>query len=113
MIQQFLEIGRQFGSARKIETFAIQVADTSVQTIRLRIVGCIVAMTTSEARGFIRARAGHEIRRQTRISLSRQRAVGSDWEARVVRLATEKVIPLVLRPRTDKYTTNSQSRVAA
>jgi len=113
MIQEFLEIGRQFGSTRKIEMFANQVAETSVEKIRLCIVGCTAAMTTSETRGYIRARAGHEIRRQTRIFLSRQRTTGSDWEARVVSLATEKVIPLVLRPRPDKHTIKSPSYVAA
>ena len=113
MIQHFLEIGRQFGSARKIEMFAMRVAETSVEKIRLRIVGSTAAMTTSETRGFIRARAGHEIRRQTRILLSRQQSAGRDWETRVIRLATEKVIPLVLRPRLDKPIIQLPSHMAA
>ena len=113
MIQHFLEIARQFGSARKIESIAMQVAETSTEKIRLRTVGCTAAMTTSETRGFIRARAGHEIRRQTRIFLSRQQSAGSDWETRVIRLATEKVIPLVLRPRHDKHIIQPQSHMAA
>jgi hypothetical protein len=113
MIQHFLEIGRQFGRARKIEAIAMQVAETSMEKIHLRIVGCTAAMTTSETRGFIRARAGHEIRRQTRILLSRQQSAGSDWETRVIHLATEKVIPLVLRPRPDKHIIQPPLYVAA
>ncbi len=97
MMQRFLKIGWQIGTVHKVESQAIQVAVTSVEGVRRRIEGCIASMSTSEARGFIRARAAQEIRRQTRILLAGQRTAASDWEARIVRQATEKVIPLVLR----------------
>ena len=113
MIQRLLEVRWQWGSERKIDSLATQVAETSVEGVRPRIVGCMAAMTTSEARGFVRARAAQEIRRQTRILLARQQKTGTDWEARVVRRATEKVILFVLRPRHDVSSITSSVRVAA
>jgi len=113
MIQWFLEIGRQIGSTRKIESLALQVAETSVAGVHLRVLGCLATMTTSEARGFIRARAGQEIRRQTRILLARQQQPGNDWEARIVRLATEKVIPLMLHPQRARPSLRPSQNVAA
>ena len=113
MMRRFLEIRWPIGSVRNIESLAIQVAETSVAGVRLRVVGRIDAMTTSEARGFIRARAAQEIRCQTRILLARQLKMGNGWEARVVRRATEKVIPLVLRPRHNMSAIPPFSSVAA
>jgi len=113
MMQRFLENRWPFGNSRKIESLASQVAKISVEGVHFRIVGCLAAMTTSEARGFIRARAAQEIRRQARILLSHQQNSGSDWETRIVRCATEKVIPLVLRSQHEMPVSQPASKKAA
>ncbi|HEX6963290.1 MAG TPA: hypothetical protein VF175_15590, partial [Lacipirellula sp.] len=59
--------------------------------------GRISSMSVCEARGYIRARAAGEIRRQARLAFSQQPGVDAAWEPLVVLRATERVAPLALR----------------
>ena len=95
MTGQFLRI---LGSRRRLMDGVVRlVAEQSVATV-CRVVGTRIAgMSLCEARGYIRARAGLEIRRQTRAALSRELSADAAWENAVVARATERVVALVMR----------------
>jgi hypothetical protein len=63
-------------------------------------------MSLCEARGYIRARAARELRRQCRILIARQPQVGPHWETAISQRAADRVAPLALR----RLTANSRQR---
>jgi hypothetical protein len=95
MTGQFLRI---LGSRRRLMDGVVRlVAEQSAAAV-CRIVGDRVSgMSLCEARGYIRARAGLEIRRQTRAALSRELNADADWQNAVVTRATERAVALVMR----------------
>lgn len=109
MIQLLREFGSGFGSSRKIDSLARQIAELSADGVRKQIEGHTTSMTSAEARGFVRARASRIVRCQARLLLTHHEKVRPDWSPRIVRRAIEQVVPLVLKP----YATSSQSRRAA
>ncbi len=109
MIQPF----KEFGHSRKIRSLAKMVAEQSVEGVCQRIAGHTTLMTTSETRGFIRARAARVIRRQARLLLSRQKDAQENWTRQTVCRATEQVIPLVLRQLSQSNSRASAARTAA
>jgi hypothetical protein len=82
---------------RAIETLVRQVADASVEGV-LRIARDRMAgMSPCEARGYLRGRAGAEIRRQARRAFARELGVQPVWQVEVIGRAAELVPALALR----------------
>jgi N-acetylglutamate synthase-like GNAT family acetyltransferase len=73
------------------------VAEQSVAAVCRVVSSRIPEMSLCEARGYIRARAGLEIRRQSRFGLWRELGVDAAWENAVVARATERVVAQVMR----------------
>ncbi len=84
-------------SSRRIDTLTRQVVDLSVESVCQLVCGHVESMTFSEARGYVRARAGRIVRKQARLVIGRQRGAEQAWEDAVTRVATEQLVPLVLR----------------
>jgi len=82
---------------KEIDSLSRQVVESSIDGVCQRVIDRMDHMTLSEARGYIRARATSTIRRQTRLILSRQENASPTWGPSIVRSATERVVPLVLR----------------
>jgi hypothetical protein len=110
MTGQFLRI---LGSRRRLMDGVVRlVAEQSAAAVSRVVAGRIHGMSLCEARGYIRARAGVEIRRQTRAAISRE--VNSDmaWENAVAARATERVVALVMRQLVVKQLTTRQAAAA-
>ncbi len=84
-------------SANQIDTLSHQVADLSVQCVCELVCGHVEGMTFSEARGYVRARAGRIVRKQARVVIGRHAGAEQAWVDAVTRAATEQLVPLVLR----------------
>lgn len=89
-----------FGAARSqrhaIDAIVQQVSEGSVEAVERLVRRRVAGMGPSEARGYIRARAGREIRRQVRVAVASRPELGGVWESIAVR-ASERIAPLVLR----------------
>ena len=93
------EIAKLFGvtSSRKVEALIKQVADASIAPVCERLAEEMDAMSLPEARGYIRARAARVVRRETRIAINRLPKTEVVCSEVIIRSATEKLVPLVLR----------------
>ena len=74
-----------------------QVVDASIAGACEKVAAKVHFMSLSEARGYIRARAAEVVRRESRIALSRASNSGAYCLKAVVRTATERLIPIVLK----------------
>lgn len=94
-------LSRHFGVAarrrRSLDALVRHVAEASVEAVSQLVSERVGTMSVCEARGYVRARAAAEIRRQARLAFSRQPGVDPVWESLVVLRATERVAPLALR----------------
>lgn len=81
----------------KIEALARQVAEVSLDEVACLVASRIEEMTLSEARGYVRARSAAVVRRQTRLAVNRHPQATVEWQTAIVRAATDKIIPQVLR----------------
>jgi hypothetical protein len=94
-------LNRQFAVAarrrRALDALVRRIAEASVEAVCQLVGDRIALMTVCEARGYVRARAGREVRRQARLAFSQQPGVNSAWEPLVVLRAAERVAPLALR----------------
>jgi len=84
-------------SSSQVDSLARQVADLSLESVCQRVCGHVEGMTFSEARGYVRARAGHVVRKQARMAISRHPTAEQAWVDAIARPATEQLVPLVLR----------------
>lgn len=96
MLEAVVKIFRSEPSAR-VNAIARQVVDESVEDVAQLVTSRMDGMTLSEARGFVRARSAQIVRRQTRLAINRNPSAESDWNALIIRSATERLVPLVLR----------------
>jgi hypothetical protein len=85
---------------RSLDSLVRQVAEASVEAVCLLVGERIESMTLCEARGYVRARAGREIRRQARAAFANQPGMDPVWETLVVLRAAERIAPLALRKLT-------------
>jgi len=81
----------------KIEALARQVAEGCVEDVAQLVAGRVEDMTLSEARGYVRARSAAIVRRHTRLAIVRLPHAVQAWSTGIVRSATERIIPQVLR----------------
>ncbi len=96
----FSSIARLFRSTMPsgaIDALVRQIAELSLEGVVERVSDRIDEMTLSEARGYVRARAAHVVRRQTRQAISQHQEATEDWSEAIVPAATERLVPLVLR----------------
>jgi hypothetical protein len=91
-----------------IDALVRQVAEASVEVVCRMTADQVIGMGPCEARGYIRGRAGREIRRQARVALSRHMGVDAAAAAAIVARAADRVPSLVLRRLTAAF-----QRVAA
>lgn len=84
-------------SASRIDALSRQVADASIDEVCSLVSGQIESMTFSEARGYVRARAPRIVRKQTHLAIQQIAAGRASWTDAVVRAATERMIPLVIK----------------
>jgi hypothetical protein len=82
---------------RSLDALVRHVAESSVEAVYRLVADRIESMSVCEARGYVRARAGREIRRQARLAFSNQPGLNQAWETLVVLRATERVAPLAMR----------------
>jgi hypothetical protein len=95
MTGQFLRI---LGSRRRLMDGVVRlVAEQSAAAVSRVVAGRIHGMSLCEARGYVRARAGVEVRRQTRTALCREVNSDAAWKNAVAARATERVVALVMR----------------
>jgi hypothetical protein len=94
-------LGQFFAAARSrrqaIDALVRQVAEASVAGVCTLVAERVAEMGPFEARGYIRGRAGREIRRQARLVLGRRPAVEQAWQSVVVARATDRLPALTLR----------------
>ncbi|MDC0936536.1 hypothetical protein OAS39_09625 [Pirellulales bacterium] len=95
MIPRFL-LSLLDNPARRLDPLARQIADLSSAAVLNLVAGRTDRMTLCETRGYIRARAACEIRRQVRLSLANGSA-DAGLGPQLVRKATDRVVPVVLR----------------
>lgn len=81
----------------KVEALARQVVDTSRAGATQLVTAELAEMSLSEARGFVRARCGRLLRRHTRMAINNHPEANHGWTPQVLRIATEQLIPVVLR----------------
>jgi hypothetical protein len=82
---------------RMLDGLVTRIVELSAPAVCALVADRLVGMTLCEARGYIRARSGREIRRQVRLAFSQQSGINAAWEPLVVLRAAEKVTPAVLR----------------
>jgi hypothetical protein len=85
---------------RSLEALVRHVAESSVQAICQLVADRVESMSLCEARGYVRARASREIRRQARLAFANQPGIDPSWETLVVLRATERAAPLALQQLT-------------
>ena len=95
MIPRFL-LSLLDNPARRLDPLARQIADLSSAAVLNLVAGRTDRMTLCETRGYIRARAAGEVRRQVRLSLASGGAE-PEFTPELVRKVTDRVVPLVLR----------------
>ena len=87
---------------KQIDALSRQVADLSMEGVCQLVSGPIQSMTFSEARGYVRARAGRIVQKKALQVINQNpgaqtRTTESAWVDDVVHAATEQLVPLVLR----------------
>lgn len=82
---------------RMLDSLVAHVVESCAPAVIELVAERLRGMTLCEARGYVRARAGREIRRQTRMAFANQPGMNAGWEPLVVLRASEKVAPVVLR----------------
>jgi hypothetical protein len=95
---------------RVLDSLVRRIADASVEAICQLVGDRIQTMSVCEARGYVRARAAGEIRRQARLAFTQQPGVDASWETLVVLRATEYVAPLALRQLGSSRTRQDRSK---
>ena len=81
----------------KTEALAKQVADASHAPAIQLVAGSLSELSLAEARGYVRARCGRLVRRQTRLAIHGHPEATAAWAPVVVDIATERLIAQVLR----------------
>ncbi len=84
-------------SSRRVAAMSRQVAEMSVEDVCAAVGGKVESMSLSEARGYVRARAAGIVRKQTRLVVAQDASMRPMGAEAVARMATELLVPLVLR----------------
>ncbi len=84
-------------SSEVVDAIVRQVAELSVEGVCGLVETHVEEMSLSEARGYVRARAVCIVRQQTRAAISRHPKASEAITDMVVRAATERILPTVLR----------------
>ena len=95
------------------DALAKQVVEASQSDVSKLVGDAVIEMSLAEARGFIRARSGLIVRKQTRIALGSHPQADSAWSPEIIRTATERLIPLVLRDLRVGVPRHVEIRIAA
>ena len=93
-------IAKLLGAVSSVKTDQLvkQVSEASIASVCERVAQHIEEMSLSEARGYVRARAARVVRRETRLAISRLSSnVDASQADNVVRAATERLVPVVIR----------------
>lgn len=91
-------ISRLLGSVGNgAEPLIRQIADSSLAEVCRQVEGRLQDMSLAEARGYIRARATQIVMHEARLAIANSRDVEYASMADIVRQATERLIPQVLR----------------
>ncbi len=98
-IAKLLAIVKLSGGVPTNRTHAVvrQVVDASLERVSLLVNDRVEGMTFSEARGYVRVRAFALVRKQARSMAIPQANESPLWGDEVARLATEQLLPRVLR----------------
>jgi hypothetical protein len=98
MTGQFVGVA---GSRRRLMDAMVRlVAERSLAAVSNLVDGRMDGMSLCETRGYIRARAGQVVRRQSRAVMQCENAARAAWENALVARATERVVALVVRQGT-------------
>jgi hypothetical protein len=79
------------------EPLVRQIAEQSLAEVCQRVEGRLHGMSLAEARGYIRARASQIVMHEARLAIANSPDVEFTAMADVVRQATERLIPQVIR----------------
>jgi hypothetical protein len=86
------------GSVRdSAEPLIRQIADRSLAEVCHQVEGRMRDMSLAEARGYVRARATQVVMREARLAIANSTDLDFSAMADVVRQATERLIPQVIR----------------
>ena len=100
-------------SSTKLDGIARQVVEESLEDVIQLVADSVEGMSLSEARGYVRARTTQIVRRHTRLAVSHSAHARPDWSAVIARLATERLVSLVLRNVGVGIPRQTDTRVAA
>jgi transcriptional regulator of heat shock response len=78
------------------ESLVRQIAEQSLAEVCHQVEGRLRAMSLSEARGYVRARASQVVMRETRLAIANSREVDFTAMPDIVRQATERLVPQVI-----------------
>lgn len=104
--------GAQGSRRRAFEELVRHVAEVSVEKTCILVGDRTAGMGLSEARGYIRARAGKEIRRHARLAVARSIEADADWENAIAVRASDRLAPLVMRQLAAAQRAGTTRRVA-
>ncbi len=96
-----------------IDALVRQVVEMSLEDVVERVSARVDAMTLSEARGYVRARAAQVVRYQTHLAIAKHSGAEQHWTARIVSTATERIVTLVLRQTGVGLPRRTEMRMAA
>lgn len=85
------------GRARQLDQLALVIAQRCQPTVWRRVAAPSLAMTPSELRGYIRARAVGVVQDHVRLSISENRSQARLDRAALVEQALEQVVRLAIR----------------
>jgi hypothetical protein len=94
-----------------VEPLIRQIAEQSLAEVCQLVDGRMVGMSLAEARGYVRARATQIVMHETRLAIAKSTDVEFASMADIVRQATERLIPQVIRKM--HVGAHQASRVAA
>jgi hypothetical protein len=110
LIKKFISL--LLGQGRSnVEPLIRQIVEQSLSEVCRLVEGRMVGMSLAEARGYVRARATQIVMHETRLAIAKSSDVAFSSMADIVRQATERLIPQVIRKM---HLANQQApRVAA
>ena len=95
-LKKWLQLLRDRSMLRQTKRQALTIANESQRAVWDRVQNSIYTMPVSEARGYVRARSAAVIRDQTSQLLGKRHRFSDRMVTEMQRLATERVIHLVL-----------------
>ncbi len=109
----WLALFRPQQTAQQVEDLALEVAERSEAAVRARLGSQATRMNVAEAQGYVRARAGDAVRRETDVLLSATNNFPTRLRPALVRQAIDQTVALVASNLTENETSQPALRRAS